>query len=106
MEDEDLALYEAVVGLDKMGLSSKSKGCVSIYSIIYIYILCFELFWTSVLSCFGDGREDDPKTRKRENSKTRVAAGCTRKHENSKTGNDQVERRKRENLKIRKVYQK
>ena len=44
MEDEDLALYEAVVGLDKMGLSrdkmglsSKSKGCVSIYSIIYIY---------------------------------------------------------------------
>jgi len=44
----------------------------------------YTVFWISVSSCFGDGRRFHPKTRKRENSKSGVAAGCTRKRENSK----------------------
>ena len=82
------------------------------------YILT--VFWISVSSCFGDGRRVHPKTRKRENSKRRVAAGCTRKRENSKIRKvpkvsenpkarksenlkSALKKRKAENAKIRKV---
>ena len=72
---------------------------------IYIYII-YTVFWISVSSCFGDGRRVHPKTRKRENSKRRVAAGCTRKRENLKICQKKRNPKTRKSENIRKVSTK
>ena len=43
MEDEDLALYEAVVGLEKMGLSNKSVRGVSLYIVLSIVMYIYSV---------------------------------------------------------------